>query len=204
MRSPAAPNGTPMRHVLIRAFCLAALASLAAAGNLTIVLEFQGAPPTRSLPEMKREFETLFEGSGLTFDWRFREETSGQSFDNLVVVRFKGKCVLDPVPWLYDERGPLAFTYATAGAVQPFSEVACDQVANAARSAMSGRDFAHADLLFGRALARVMAHELVHILSKSADHGREGVARSALSGSNLISPDLRLSSTDLERIYTQP
>ena len=125
-------------------------------------------------------------------------------FDNLVVVRFKGRCVLDPVRWLYDERGPLAFTYTTAGAVQPVSEVACDQVAAAARSAMSGRDFAHADLLFGRALARVVAHELVHILSKSGAHGREGVARAALSGSSLISPDLRLNPADLERIYTQP
>lgn len=193
-----------MRHVLIRAFCMAALASLAAAGNLTIVLEFQDKPPARSVAEMKREFETLFRGSGLTFDWRSREETSGQSFDNLVVVRFKGKCVLEPVPWLYDERGPLAFTYSTSGAVEPFSEVACDQVAAAARSAMSGSDFAHADLLFGRALARVLAHELVHMLSKSGAHGREGVARAALSGSSLISPDLRLSPADLERIYTEP
>jgi len=193
-----------MRHVLIRAFCMAALASLAAAGNLTIVLEFQGTPATRSITEMKREFETLFEGSGLTFDWRSREETSGQSYDNLVVVRFKGKCVLEPVPFLYDERGPLAFTYTTAGAMQPFSEVACDQVAAAARSAMSGRDFAHADLLFGRALARVVAHELLHMLSRSGAHGHEGVARAALSGSNLISPDLHLSPADLERIYTQP
>ena len=193
-----------MRHVLIRAICIAELASLAAAGNLTIVLEFQDKPPARSMAEMKREFATLFRDSGFTFDFRSREETSGHSFANLVVVRFKGRCVLEPVPWLYDERGPLAFTYSTAGAVQPFTEVACDQVAAVARSAMSGRDFAHADILFGRALARVVAHELVHILTKSGAHGREGVTRSALSGASLISPDLRLSPADLERIYTEP
>ena len=30
---------------------------------------------------------------------------------NLVLVKFKGKCVVEPVGYLYDERGPLATTY---------------------------------------------------------------------------------------------
>jgi hypothetical protein len=178
--------------------------SSAKAESLTLVLDFEAPAPRGSVAEMKRELETLLKGTGLTFDWRMRGEASGKSFENLVLVRFKGKCVLEPMPWLYDERGPMAFTYSTSGAVQPFSEVACEQVAAAARSAMSGADFAKADVLFGRALGRVVAHELVHILSKSGAHGREGVAKTALSGASLISPEMRLSPADLERIYTQP
>ena len=198
-----------MRHVIC-ALSLAAMAYLAVAASpvhptaLTIVLEFQGPHSDRSIEEMKRELETVMKGSGLTFDWRTRSQATGDSFANLVVVRFKGKCVLEPVAYLYDERGPLAFTYSTGGEVQPFSEVACDRVVAAARSAMSGGDFAHADLLLGRALGRVVAHELVHILSKSGEHGREGVAQPALSGLRLIAPEMHLSPTDLERIYTQP
>ena len=128
----------------------------------------------------------------------------GQSFANLVLVRFKGRCVIEPAPWLLDERGPMAFTYSTSGSVQPFSEVECDHVSEAARSAMWGGDFAHADLLMGRALGRVVAHELIHILSKSGDHGHEGVAKPALSGANLISPGFHINPADLARIYTEP
>jgi hypothetical protein len=198
-----------MRHVIC-ALSMAALALLALAASpvrssaLTIVLEFQGPHSDRSIDAMKYELETLMKGSGLTLDWRMRDQKREESSGNLVVVRFKGKCVLEPVPYLYDERGPLAFTYSTDGEVQPFSEVACDRVVAAARSAMSGGDFAHADLLLGRALGRVVAHELVHILSKSGSHGREGVARPALSGLRLIAPEMHLSPADLERIYTQP
>jgi hypothetical protein len=197
-----------MRHV-IRALSMAAMASLAVAASpvqpaLTIVLEFQGPHSDRSIDEMKHELETVMKGTGLTFDWRTRGQAGGESFANLVLVRFKGKCVLEPVPYLYDERGPMAFTYSTDGEVQPFSEVACDRVVAAARSAMSGGDFAHADLLLGRALGRVVAHELIHILSKSGEHGREGVAQPALSGLRLIAPELHLSNADLERIYTLP
>jgi len=171
---------------------------------LTIVLDFQGPHTADAVVEMKHELENVLKGTGLTIDWRTRREGAEASFGNLVVVRFKGKCVLEPVPYLYDERGPLAFTYSTDGVVQPFSEVACDRVVAAARSAMSGDDFAHADLLLGRALGRVVAHELVHMLSKSGAHGRQGVAEPALSGLKLIAPELHLSPADLQRIYTQP
>ena len=195
-----------MRHVLIcaLAFASTALAASPVRPPLTIVLDFQGKHSDRSVAEMKHELEGLMKGSGLTFDWRMRSEAQDESFSNLVVVRFKGKCVLEPVGYLYDERGPLAFTYSTAGVVQPFSEVACDRVTAAARSAMFGGDFAHADILLGRALGRVVAHELVHILSKSGAHGREGVAQPVLSGVKLIAPKLHLAPADLERIYTQP
>jgi len=199
-----------MRLVLQCATIAAVLAALTSAANptrrapVTVVLEFQTVPATTSLAEMKREVETLFGPSGITFDWRSRSEAVGRSFANLVVVRFKGKCVIEPAPWLLDERGPMAFTYSTSGVVQPFSEVECDHVSAAARSAMWGDDFAHADLLLGRALGRVVAHEVLHILAKSGDHGHDGVAKPALSGTNLIEPGLRLNPADLARVYTEP
>jgi hypothetical protein len=169
------------------ALCCALLASLAHAGDLTIVLDFQGPRSARSIAEMKREFADIMKDSGLSFDWRTRTEAAGQSYPNLVLFKFKGKCVLEPVGYLYDERGPLAFTYSNDQSIQPFSEVECDKVTAQVRSAMFGGDYAQADLLLGRALGRVVAHEMVHILSNSKRHGPEGVSKEALSGKDLIS-----------------
>lgn len=178
-----------MRPVRICALiALAVFATPAANRVLTVVLDFRGPHSARSLDEMKREVEAVMKTSGLSFDWRTRAEAGASSFDNLVVVRFKGKCVLEPAGYLYDERGPLAFTYSTAGDIQPYSEVACDKVTAAVRSAMSGGDFARADVLFGRALGRVVAHEMMHMLAKSDEHAHSGVGRSTLSGRTLISP----------------
>jgi hypothetical protein len=150
---------------------------------------------------MKREFEDIMKHSGLRFAWRLRAEAQRESFDNLVAVRFKGKCILEPVGYLYDERGPLAFTYSSDGALQPFSEIECDKVAASVRSAMWGGEFARSEMLLGRALARVMAHEMVHVFSNSAAHGREGIAKPALSGRQLIAPEFRLSRADLKRVH---
>ena len=176
----------------------------AAPAALTIVLDFEGPHSDRSVAAMKQELEHLVSETPIRVEWRSKAEIASAPADNLVVFRFKGKCVLEPVGYLYDERGPLAFTYSTSGDVQPFSEVACDRVAALVRSAMRGGDFQRADQLMGRALGRVVAHELVHMLSKSGTHGREGVAKPALSGAQLISPNLRLEPGDLERIYTNP
>jgi hypothetical protein len=196
-----------VRPVLNCAIVMAAIACVAVAappGAVTIVLDFQGPHSDRSIAEMKLEFEGIMQESRVAFDFRTKAQAEQESFANLVVVRFKGKCILEPVGYLYDERGPLAFTFTTNGEVRPYSEVACDKVTASVRSAMWGGDFSHADLLLGRALARVMAHEVVHILSKSGDHARTGIAKPALSGRQLIAPVLKLNPADLERMYFEP
>jgi len=169
---------------------------------LTIVMDFQGPHSERSVAEMKKELETILKGSGITFDFRTRDEAMGSTFPDLIMVRFKGKCVMEPVGYLYDERGPLALTHASDGAVLPFSEVACDKITQSIRGAMWGADFARGDLLLGRALGRVVAHEVVHILTGSGAHGHVGVAQTSLSGSQLIASELLLSPADLERIFS--
>jgi hypothetical protein len=188
-----------MRLASICAFACLAVPSAFGEG-ITIVLDFQGPRSEHSIAEMKREFAGIMKASALKFDFRSRAQASQEALTDLLVVRFTGKCVLEPAGYLYDERGPMAFTYSTDGIVQPFSEVACDKVTSTIRSAMSGGDFAKSDLLLGRALGRVLAHEVMHILSKSGTHGQTGVAKTALSGRQLIAPELLLDPEDLERI----
>jgi hypothetical protein len=199
-----------MRRAPIRAFVLLALATILPGATpprpmaLTIVLEFQGPHSQRSIDAMKRELEGIMSGGEVSVNWKSRKEAAGAPAEHLVVFHFKGKCILEPVGYLLDERGPMAFTYATDGSMQPFAEVACDQVTAAMRPAMWGGDYGKADLLLGRALGRVVAHELLHMLSKSGAHGREGLAAEGLTGTQLIVPVLRFSAEDFERIYTLP
>ena len=163
-------------------------------------MDFQGSRSDRSLAEMEREAEGILSAAGMRLDWRFPAEAARENFEDLVVVRFKGVCRVEPIPTVNDELGPMAFTYSSDGEVQPFTQVSCANVAASVRSAMWGGDFQNADVLFGRALGRVLAHELVHILTHSVEHGREGVQRSALSGKELISGSLPLSADDLVRL----
>src|SRR5579872_2157462 len=191
---------TPSCVFLVTACAFVAAAGTRPSSKVTVILDFQGTHSNQSVTAMEREAEGILKSSGLRLDWRLAAEAAHESFDDLVVFQFKGACKVEPIPYVYDELGPLAFTYSADGAVQPFGQVSCDKVAAAVRSAMWGKDFQSADLLFGRALGRVLAHELVHVLTASGRHGREGVARPALSGKDLIGGSLPLSPADIARL----
>ena len=147
---------------------------------LTVILNFKGPYSRTSLKQMKHESGLILKPSGVLLDWRILGEDPAASDTNLVVMTFKGACEYGPSP-TYDEPSPLAVTRTAAGELLPFGEVDCDRVVNSARSAMSGSDYARGDLLVGRAMGRVVAHELVHMLTKSAQHGAEGVERPFLA-----------------------
>lgn len=204
-RGLPSPSGemirTPSCVFWVTACALVAGAGTRPRSKLTVVMDFQGSHSERSLTEMERETEGILKAAGLRLDWRLPADAARETFDDLVVVQFKGTCEAEAAPYVYDERGPMAFTYSSDGNVQPFAQVSCAQVAASVRSAMCGDEFQRADVLFGRALGRVLVHELVHILTGSGEHGREGVQRSALSGKELISGSLLLSPADLARLH---
>lgn len=198
-----------MRHVnacacLIAAFAaLPAFAAAPSPSDVTVILDFKGTYSKVARREMERETSAILHSSGVRLDWTLLGASAGKSFRDLVVMTFKGTCEYEPAPPRYDELGPYAMTTTTDGQIQPFGVVDCDRVVDSARTAMSGEDFSQADLLVGRALGRVVAHELVHMLTKSAEHGSEGVERPALSGRQLIAAFLPLSAMDVDRLKLQ-
>jgi hypothetical protein len=199
-----------MRVVYFCALWLASLALTSGAppitvspADTTVILDVKGTYSPVSFSEMRREASQIIQVSGVRLDWRLRSESTNETFNDLVVMAFTGSCSFEPAPPLYDELGPLAVTRTANGEVQPFGEVNCDRVVNSVRSAMFGGDYARADLLVGRALGRVVAHELVHMLTKSGQHAREGVQKAALSGRQLIAASLPLSAVDIDRLIQE-
>ena len=197
-----------MRHVTICACLLAGIGLPVAAmppsgADVTVIVNFQNTYSVPAVKAMKREVEQILKSTGVTLDWRTRDEAGSATFNDLVVMTFKGSCVFSPMPVVYDELGPYAITRTTGGEVQPFGEVDCDHVVSSLHTAMNGEDYAKADLLLGRALGRVVAHELVHMLTKSKQHGREGVEKAALSARQLIADSLPLSAFDIGRLQQE-
>jgi hypothetical protein len=171
--------------------------------DLTVILDFKGPHSQTSIREMEREAGLVLKSSGVRLSWRILGEDPSGAYRDLVVMTFRGSCQYDPAPPRYDESGPLALTRITDGEVLPFGEVDCVRVASSVRYAMSRGDFSRADQLVGRALGRVVAHELVHMLTKSVQHGTDGVEKASLSGKQLIEESLPLDPLDIGRLKQQ-
>jgi hypothetical protein len=53
------------------------------------------------------------------------------------------------------------------------------------------------NVLLGRAMGRVLAHELYHIVADTSDHGREGVTQASLTPRELTAGQLELRPSEL-------
>ena len=179
---------------------LSAIFCVHAAPAVTLVLQFDEAYSARSLAAMKREAALIVGESGIKLDWRLLSDVHSETFESLVVIRFRGACLMQPLPYLRDERGYYAFSYVTDGDVLPFSEVECDKVASSIRPEISRRQWRDRDSIFGRALGRVLAHELFHMVAKSQHHAGDGVTRSALSPAQLVADRLSMAPADLKKL----
>ncbi len=153
---------------------------------LTILFHFDAAHSEVAFAEVQRELGALLEPAGFRLDWRNRDEiTASDSFPELAVVDFRGRCLVEAADLPQDAGGALARTHIADGKVLRFSEVDCDHVRASLRSG-AGRS----DVLLGRAIARVLAHELYHILAQSVSHQRSGVAKPSMSPADLVSDRL--------------
>jgi hypothetical protein len=168
--------------------------------DATVILNFKGAYSAPAIAEMKKEAAHIVKDSGLHLGWTTTAEAFGKSFRELVVITFNGTCMFQPTPPRYDELGPYATTLVADGVVQPFGIVDCDHVASSAIGAMTNSDLSRADLLVGRALGRVVAHELFHMLTHSEHHGTEGVEKASLTAKQLITSWFPLSRADANRL----
>ena len=185
-----------------------ALLSLCALGagqpGVVIVFQFDNEHSAESFDEMQGELARIMQQPGVEIEWREKtKESSPPTQSDLVIVRFQGRCTMAGlVIGAGLESGPLAVTHIVNGEILPFSDVDCDRVCANVRAAILGHDARRAEFFLGRALGRVVAHELFHMLSKSSVHGRHGLMRRWLSGPELIGEHLELAPEDVDRVLS--
>lgn len=198
-----------VRSLRSSAFLIALLSAAsgtqaAAAGrghSIGVYIDFDAAPSAMAVAAMKREVGAIMKSTGLKMNWRKLKENRGtEAFDGLVVVRFKGKCHVQPWP---DEPATgkitLASTIVSEGQVLPFTEVECEAVRKTLVYSGTTCD-QERQCAFGRALGRVLAHELYHALARTTLHAGKGLAKATQSLRDLIAVPMRFNADDSEAI----
>jgi len=147
---------------------------------------------------MRAELQRLLDPAGLEVAWKdSADHHAGDDYALVAVGSFEGSCsaaepVLTPVSAV-DTVARLADTSISDGRVLPFFHVDC---ARLVRMLGSGADKA----LLGRALARVIAHELYHIVAGTAEHQYSGVAKAAFSVRDLVTPRFEFDMMSLDQM----
>ena len=175
------------------ALCLLPAATPGKSPEIAVVVQADEVFSPQAWQAMEAESKRIARQAGIQVRFVERSRAAAEQFTDLVVFRMKGRCEMDNLPALLDERGPFAWAFTADGNVLPFGEVKCDRVRESIKTALRPSDYRKADELFGRALGRVVAHELYHMIANTKKHGKSGVAKDALSAQQLISEKLDFS-----------
>jgi hypothetical protein len=166
------------------------------ANILMIAVIPQGQIAPAAVREMTSEAGRIMKRSGLKLEWHV--DSAEQVFNApLAVVKLIGTCDMD-ARGADSKPGPLGWTDAVDGALLPFSELACDRIRSAVDSVMYLDDRIRGNELLGRAMGRVLAHELFHIVAATRHHTESGVSQAAFTPADLISDRLELDTEGVE------
>ena len=166
--------------------------------QVTAVVLPEGRYSKVAVREMGREAAQILKQSGLSLRWHIgipAQSVSGM----LVVVKLVGHCEMDGSPGVL-EPGPLGWVHEVDGTVLPFSDLACDNLRGAVGSAIAAGNQLGANVLLGRAMGRVLAHELYHIVADTSVHGHDGVAQAAFTARQLTSGALELAPSEVTAV----
>ena len=200
--------------------CLSHFAG-AQTGSLALYTGHATGLDDSAIRSAQRELDRLLAPAGIDIAWRsLANRTADEQFNRVVVVSFDGSCsapdAAATIGKFQDSRLTLADSSVSNGYVLPFIRVDCTNLLHILAPALRPMSVLQRNTAFGRALGRVMAHELYHIVGETTSHQTKGVAKPALSVQDLIGVSLDfdiasltqmrppLPPVSLARSYTRP
>jgi len=179
-----------------------------ASDALEVYLKGGEASTPDVLAAMNRELNALMETAGYRVIWRgAADPPSSSGAENLVIVELRGVCMAQfslksskPLPGTI----PLASSSVVDGKVLPFSWLDCAALNRFLAPVASAKRKAQQDDLYGRSLARLLAHELYHVLAHTGGHAPAGIAKARFSAADLLADHLDFETGALDRLRPPP
>ena len=185
-------------RITLALFC--ALVGACFGAPVALIVDTPTALPPAVASALHQEVELVFRDTGYDFSWIDRADMKpADSFPDLVVLRLKSECRLDAkaAATPSGKLQPLAWAHRSGDEVLPFIEVDCARVRNMLRVLAHGEPTGVRHEMMGRALGRVVAHELYHVLTGESTHAHTGIAQAALSPAHLAAPALEFTQREV-------
>jgi hypothetical protein len=182
--------------------CIGCLAATDSPGPSegALVVYTTGAPAASTF---RSETESMMQAAGYTVEWRDASTNRDLDAPSLVVLQFAGDCSAPsaPIPSTESVAGrSLASATVQQGTVLPFARVDCAALRGALAPILAREAPARRQYLYGRAIGRLIAHELYHVLAGARDHAANGVAKPCFTPGDLVADRFEFDSVALARL----
>ncbi len=181
--------------LLLSVLVVALFAKSAPASGLVAVLVGSDHATPAVLEAIERTAQAAL-APGISVTWKTSSELEGTAVSaDVAIIRLRGEChprggLQSWSPPSIADGKPMGQTHISDGHVLPIADILCDTVWDLVGPDIRGAAARDRDELLGRALGRVVAHELYHIMLRTTAHTQEGFTRPNLRSADLLSePD---------------
>jgi hypothetical protein len=149
---------------------------------------------------MQEESGLLMRSAGYQVHWLDPLERPDAPGTSLIVIELAGTCAPTERAGRAADVDRLAFTVVDHGKILPFITVDCTALQKTLASDLGREPRARRDVLYGRAMGRLVAHEMYHIESQTREHSKQGVAQAEVSSRDLVAERFEFSHDTLAKI----
>jgi hypothetical protein len=125
----------------------------------------------------------------------------------LIVVEVRGVCdthAAEQPAATAAQSYALASSSVVDGRVLPFSWVDCSALSRFIGPSLAEKRGRKRDYIYGRAMARLLAHEFYHVLAQTEEHTAAGLTKPKFSVNDLLADRFEYEETALSRLRGQP
>jgi len=183
------------RHLAL--YCLLPLSIASGASlpdvskDVVVYLKPAGGLPASAMEEAKTELASVMRGAGARIVWWDAEWSRSSVAGTLIVADFTGTCSPPLTAGRMadvDKLPALAHTSTADGHVLPFAFVDCATLSEFLGPALAELPIVRRQRLYGRAIGRLLAHEIYHVLAQTSEHAAAGGAKMHFSAADLLAP----------------
>ena len=170
-------------RALVLLFTLAG-ALCAAAPPLALLTNFENPPSPDALKAMREELARILGPAGLSLQWSGQEEAKQAAvLPRFLLLSFKGVCAAGEDAERAEISSKLGASEMSDGRVLPFARVECDGIRDVVADTR--------DRTLGVAMARVVAHEIYHVLMQTSKHAKAGIGKARHTKRDLTAAGIR-------------
>lgn len=173
--------------------------------SLVVYLHAGTGVAAQPLAVMKQELSALMQPAGFHVEWR-NLGTQQEETGTLMVVDLRGAC---QPPALSNSEAlsasvSLASSSVVDGQVIPFSWIDCSALSRFLGPSLAKASPARRNYIYGRAMARLLAHECYHVVARTEAHTTAGIAKPTFAVTDLLADRFEFEAIALSRLRQPP
>lgn len=177
--------------------------------TLVIFLTSDSAIAPAASSEIKEEVSYLLQPAAIRVDWRDPAiDRQGVENDYSAVIRLRGVCgPIEPsTRFQHAVSGPftLASSAVADGVILPFGDIDCAALNSFLGPALWKEPNQVREFVYARAVARLMAHELYHVIGQTSLHARRGISAPSFTVGELLSEHFDFTESAVTELHAYP